>query len=84
MTENEKKRELNEQELEDVSGGKKLSNSAIDHGCNSKDFKSTLDFYNGGAICMFCKHYNRTEKACRKGRNNTVFNAPPFAESHTL
>ena len=83
MTENEKKRELNERELEEISGGK-LSNSARDHGCKSKDFTSTLEFYDSGAICIFCKHYNSKTNTCKKKHNNTVFNAPPFSESHTL
>ena len=76
-------RELEEQELEEVSGGK-LKNNPMNHGCNSNDFLSTLEFYGGGAICQFCKHYNKKLKTCKKKHNNLVFVAPPSDEVHSL
>ena len=76
-------KELNEQELEEVSGGK-LTYNPHNHGCKSDDFLSTLEFYSGGAICVFCKHYNSKTKTCKRKHNNLVFVAPPSDEEHSL
>ena len=61
--------ELNEKELEYVTGG--LSQNPSYFGCNSGDFTPTNALYTGKPICANCKHFK--SGACEKGHDNPVY-----------
>ena len=60
--------ELNEKELEYVTGG--LTNSPYYYGCNSGGFMAKNSAYTGNPICVLCRHYINGD--CKNEHDNLV------------